>query len=130
MLNGSASSAALTRPKANKSSSGIRSTSCAYCGQILTNQIGREPVETGIDGRMRRKYIAGTGDREGVCERKSGVLHIAAGPFEHGERRMPFVEVAHLRLNAERAQQAPAGDTKNQLLFQAQLPDRRHTVRS
>jgi hypothetical protein len=48
-------------------------------------------------------------------------LHETAGALEHGERRMPFVEMAHFRLNAERGKQPPPADPEKELLHQAQV---------
>jgi hypothetical protein len=87
----------------------------------LTNQIRRESVEAGIYSGMRRKHISRPRDREGFCKREPGILHVATCPFQYGERRMPFVQVAHFRLDTKFAQATPTHHAENQLLFQPEL---------
>ena len=48
-------------------------------------------------------------------------LHETAGTLQHGERRMPFIEMADFRLNAERGEQPPPADPENELLHEAQV---------
>ena len=45
----------------------------------------------------------------------------AAGALQHGKGRMPFIQVTDFRLDAERAQQSPAANPKQQFLLEAQL---------
>jgi len=46
---------------------------------------------------------------------------MGSGSFEHRERRMTLIEVAHIGLYTEGHQEPPATNPKDQLLLQAQL---------
>ena len=46
----------------------------------------------------------------------SGLFHKGSSPFQHGEGGMPFIQVADFRLDAERIEQAPPADPKQQSL--------------
>jgi hypothetical protein len=70
---------------------------------------------------MRGKHITGARDREGLRKSYPRVLHVGTGAFEHGERRMAFVQMAHLRADIERTQQSPPHHAQNQFLFQTKF---------
>jgi hypothetical protein len=89
--------------------------------QRLFDEGRRKPIEPRLDGRVGGEEVAGARDREGDVERHAVVLHEAPRPFQHGEGRVPFVEVTDLGLPPEGAQQAPAADAEHDLLEQAQL---------
>ena len=107
----------------------MRSRSLGVDAQILPHQLRREAVEAGFHRRVRGEKIAGPRDRERHRERLPGILHVGAGALQHGERGVTFVQMTHLGLHAERAQQPPAADAQNQLLHRAAAPGRRRTVR-
>jgi len=50
------------------------------------------------------------------------VGHVRACALQHGERGMPFVQMAHLWIHARRTEQPPAADAEHQLLLQPKLP--------
>ena len=90
-------------------------------GQILLDQRGGETVKAGGDRGVRGKQIARTGHRQCGFEVQSAFLHKVPCAFQHGKRRMAFIQVAHLRFDAERHQQLPAADAQQYFLLQAQL---------
>lgn len=65
---------------------------------------------------MGGEEIPRAGDRQRHLEWTLVVLHEAAGPLEHGEGRVTLVQMTDLRLQTERAQQAPADDSEDELL--------------
>ena len=54
-------------------------------------------------------------------ERLPGLFHESPGAFQHGEGRMPFIQVADFRLDAQRLEQPPSADPEKQFLLQAQF---------
>src|SRR5450631_2586779 len=70
---------------------------------------------------MGGEQIPRSRDAERDLEGLSGLLHVIAGPFQYGKRRMTFIEMAHLRLDSESPQQSPTGDPEQQFLLQAQF---------
>jgi len=89
--------------------------------QILPARAGRETVESGRDRRVRSEEIPRAGDGERDFERLPVRLHEAAGAFQHGKGRMPFVQMTDFRLDAERLEQPPAADSQQHFLLQPQL---------
>jgi hypothetical protein len=51
----------------------------------------------------------------------SGLLQERPGAFQHGEGRMPFIQVTHVRPDVELAKQAPSPDPEEDLLYEPQL---------
>src|SRR5579864_2175020 len=49
------------------------------------------------------------------------IFHVGSGSLEHRERGVTFVKMANLGVDSQGAQQPPASNTKDQLLFHAQL---------
>ena len=49
------------------------------------------------------------------------VRHVMAGPLQHRKRRVPFVQVAHLRTEGDRVEHAPPPDPKDDLLLEPQF---------
>ena len=93
----------------------------AYPDRYCSDQRGGKTVETGGHRGVRGEEIARAGNRESGIERLPGRFHEVAGAFEHGEGRVPFVQVTDLGLQAERAEQPPAADPEEQLLLKAQF---------
>ena len=89
--------------------------------QVLSDKIRCEAVEAGGDRCVRGKEVAGPGDGQRNLKGLPGRLHETACAFQHGERRMPFVQVADFRLDAERGEQPPPADPQDHLLHQAQV---------
>jgi hypothetical protein len=56
--------------------------------------------------------IAGSSDCEGHVERLSCLIHEVSSTFKDSERRVPFIEVANFRSDAERAKQPPTADAE------------------
>ena len=50
-----------------------------------------------------------------------GLFHESVRAFQDGERRVPFIQMADLRVDAERAEQPPSADPEEQFLLEAQL---------
>ena len=77
-----------------------------------------EGVVAGGDRRVRGEHAAG-GDRfERRVERQTA-RQVLAQQLEDQERRVPFVQMPHGRLQAERAQRAHAADAEDHLLADA-----------
>ena len=57
------------------------------------------------------------------------LLHESAGTFQQGEGRMPFIEMADFRLDAEGIEQSPSAQPEHDLLFQAQFCARHRRAR-
>ena len=89
--------------------------------EVLLDQRRRETIEAGSHRRVRGEQIARTGDGQRDLEVVPGFLHETARTFQHRERRMPFVQVADFRLDAERREQPPSANPEQHFLFQAQL---------
>ena len=105
-------------PIASKCSNGMASSSSVYWWRYLSQELRIETVESRGDGGVGGEQISRAGHGHGQFERHLVILHVAAGSFENGERSVAFVQVAHLRLEAESPQQAPAADTQDDLLLQ------------
>ena len=89
--------------------------------KVLRDQGGFEAVEAGGHRSMGGEEIPGTGGRQRGFEGLPCLFHEGASALQNGERRMPFVEVADLGLDSQRAQQAPSADAEQQFLLEAQL---------
>jgi hypothetical protein len=89
----------------------------AIAFEMSWHEIHWESVEACLNGRVRCKSVSGA--RDGQRQRKSfaWIIHIACGTLQDGKRRVAFVEMAHLRVNRKRAQQAPATDSAHLLLL-------------
>ena len=70
---------------------------------------------------MRGEEIARARDGQRHLEGLPGVLHETARALQHRKGGVAFVQVADLRLDAQRREQAPAADPEQQFLLQAQL---------
>ena len=71
--------------------------------QVRGDELWAEAIEPGFDGRMRREDIAGARGRQRHLEGNARIAHEFAGSLEGHERRMPFVQMAHLRAKASGA---------------------------
>jgi hypothetical protein len=70
--------------------------------------VGGEEVPCSSDGQR---------DFEGLPR----LFHEASRAFQHGEGRVPFVQVTDLRLDPQRAQHPPSANPQKQFLLEAQL---------
>ncbi len=89
--------------------------------KVTFDERGGKPVEPGGHRGVCGEEIARSRDRQGLVERLAGRLHEVPGTLEHGQGRMPLVEVTDLRLQAERAKQAPSPQPQEHLLLEPQL---------
>ena len=89
--------------------------------EVLLDERRSKTVKPGGHRRMGGKEV--TRPRDGQCDFEGlpGLLHETAGAFQHGEGRMPLIEVTDFRLDAERAEQPPSADPEEQFLLEAQL---------
>jgi hypothetical protein len=85
--------------------------------QVTLNQAGSEAVKPRFYGSVRCKKVAGATDGERDIERLIIVFHVATGSFQHCERSVTFIKMANFGVDSECAQEAPASNTKDQLLF-------------
>ena len=84
--------------------------------QVLLDERGGEAVEPRSHGRVGGEDVACSRDGQCDFEGLPGLLHEAAGAFQHRKGRMPFIQVADLRLDAKRGKQSPSADPKEHLL--------------
>ena len=70
---------------------------------------------------MGSEEVARPGDGQSDLEISPAFLHEASGAFQHRQGRMPFIQVADFRLDAERREQSPSANPERHLLFEAQL---------
>ncbi len=89
--------------------------------EIGTNEIGIEAVESGTDRSVRSKDIPGPRDIHGKIKWLLVILHVRPGSFERGERCVAFIKMTYFRPQSQCSQQAPAANSKNDLLFQPHL---------
>ena len=74
--------------------------------KILLDEGGSKTVKTGGHRRVRGEEIAGSRDGQSDFEGLPCLFHEAAGTFQDGKRRVPFIQVTDLRLEPERARAA------------------------
>ena len=89
--------------------------------EILLDQGRCETVESGGDRRVGSEEIPCAGDGERDVEGLPVRLHEAAGAFQYGKGRMPFVQMTDVRLDAERLEQSPPADPQQHFLLEPQL---------
>ena len=89
--------------------------------EVVLDESGSEAVEARGDRGVGGEEVPRS--RGGQCdlERLPGFVHEGPGSFQDGERRMPFIQVADLRLDAERVEQSPSADPQHDLLLETQL---------
>ncbi len=80
-----------------------------------------ETIEAGSHRGVGGEKVSHSGDGQSDLEISPGFLHEASGAFQHREGRMPFIQVADFRLDAERRKQSPSANPECHLLFEAQL---------
>jgi hypothetical protein len=79
------------------------------------------------NGRSRRPQPCGgeeiprSRDSKRDFEGLLGHSHEALCLFQHGEGRMPFVQMTNFRLDAKRTKQSPSANPEEQFLLEAQL---------
>ncbi len=88
---------------------------------MLPHQVRREAVEAGLHRRVGGEEIAGPRHLERHLKRLAGGLHEIRGPLQYGERRVAFVEMAHLGIEPQGSQEPPAANTQHELLGDAHL---------
>ena len=71
--------------------------------EVLLDEGRSEPVKAGGHCRVGGEEVPRSRDGQRDVEGLPGLLHETAGAFQHGEGRMPFIQVTDFRLNAERA---------------------------
>ena len=68
--------------------------------EVLLDERGSEPVKTSGHRGVGGEKIARPGDRQCGFKGLACLFHEGAGPLQHRERRVPFIQVADLRLQA------------------------------
>ena len=86
--------------------------------EILGQELGIKAVESRGDRGVGGEQISRAGYGHRKLEGHFVVFHITAGTFQNGERSMAFVQVAHLRLQAESPQQTPTTDAQYDFLLE------------
>ena len=78
--------------------------------EVLLDERRSETIEAGSHRRVGGEKVARPGDGQRDLESPPGFLHEASGAFQHREGRMPFIQVADFRLDAERREQSPSAN--------------------
>jgi len=81
--------------------------------KVLFDQGGREAVKPGGHRRVGGEEISRPGGGQGHFKRLRAFQHETTRAFQHGERRMAFIQVADIRLEAERGEQTPSRDASS-----------------
>ncbi len=68
--------------------------------EVLRDEVAREAVDAGGDGRVRGEERAGSNRLDGGLERESLLVHELADALDAEEPGVPLVRVEHLRLRA------------------------------
>ena len=89
--------------------------------EVFFDESRSETIEAGGHSRMGGEEVARARDRQRDFEGLPRLFHEAPRAFQHGEGRMSFIQMADLRLDAERGKQSPSADPKHHLLLEAQL---------
>ena len=89
--------------------------------EVLLDEGRSKTIEPGGHRRVRGEEVAGPRDGQRDLEGLTGLLHETPGAFQHGEGRMPFIQMAHVRPDAEFAEQTPSADPKDDFLHEPQL---------
>ena len=70
--------------------------------EVLLDESRSEAVKACGHRRVGGEKVARSRDGQCDFERLPGLVHESPGAFQNGERRMPFIQVADFRLDAER----------------------------
>ena len=74
--------------------------------EVLLDEGGRETVEARGHGRVGREEVPGSRDGQGDFERLPALRHEGPSALENREARMPFVQMADLRVESQRGEAA------------------------
>ena len=102
------------RPRASKSWSGDAELLLGIPTEVLLDESRSEAVKAGGHRRVGGEEVPRSRDGQRDFERLPGLFHESPGAFQNGERRMPFIQVADFRLDAERVEQPPSADPEQQ----------------
>jgi hypothetical protein len=89
--------------------------------EVLLDERRSKTVEAGGHSRVGGEEIPRSRDSKRDFEGLLGHSHEALCPFQHGEGRMPFVQMTNFRLDAKRTKQSPSANPEEQFLLEAQL---------
>ena len=89
--------------------------------EVLLDEGRSETVKAGGHRRVGGEEIAGSGRGQCHFEGLPCLFHETPGALQHGERRVPFIQVTDLRLEPERAEQPPSADPEQHFLLEAQF---------
>ena len=99
----------------------IRAERAPAAGEMLLDEVERKRVVAGRHRRVRREH-RGRADLARARRRTlTPLLDQIADALQHDEAGVPFVEVEHAGLDAERLQRADAADAEHDLLLDARL---------
>ena len=117
------------RPRASRSLDRDAELLLGIATEVLLDEGGREPIKSGGHRRVGGEEVPGSRDGQRDLERLPGVGHEGPRALQNREARMPFVQMADLRLESQRGKQPPAADPEQQLLLETKLRARRHRAR-
>ena len=81
--------------------------------QVLLDETRRETVKAGGHCRVRGEQVPRSRGGQRDLERLCCLLHETAGALQHGEGRMPFVQVTDVWLDPKRGQEPPSADPEH-----------------
>src|SRR3974377_1116399 len=70
---------------------------------------------------MGRKKMAGAGNRKCLVKWQLVIDHVSPRSFQYRERRMAFIEVAHLGFYSKRSQEPPPSNPQHHFLLQTKF---------
>ena len=109
------------RPRASKSWTGNAKLFLGVPTKVLLDESRSEAVKARSHRSVRGEKVARSRDGQRDFKRLPGLIHESPGSFQNGERRMPFIQVADFRLDAERMKQSPSADSQHQFLLESQF---------
>ena len=87
--------------------------------EVFVNQVEFEALQTGGDGRMRGKDVAGAGNLAGLRKAQALLVLQLTDAFQGEEGRMALIHVADRGAQAQRVQRADAADAHQDFLADA-----------
>ena len=105
------------RPRASKSWTCNAKLFLGVPTEVLLDESRSEAVKARSHRSVGGEKVARARDGQCDFERLPGLLHETAGAFQHGKGRMPFIQVADFRLDAQCVEQPPSADSQHHLLL-------------
>ena len=89
-----------------------------------------KPIKTRRHGRVSSEQVARTRSRQRHRKGLMIVFHVTSRALQHGERRMPFIQMAHFRMDTQAPAASAIRQSPTRAPAAAAVPGRLHRVRS